>query len=288
MSISLSFVRPLVMGIVNVTPDSFSGDGLMVHYDYIAAAAQQAMSMVEEGADILDIGGESSRPGAALISSDEEISRVIPVIRELRRRGVTTPLAVDTIKASVAKEALAAGADIINDISALSHDEAMAGVVAEAKAWVVLMHNRTEIDAFVLDKKLGGEYQASIYGDVVADVKHDLLARISVAKNAGIKDDRIILDPGIGFGKTMKQNLDLINRLDQLVAMKYPLMLGTSRKGFIGRVLNTTVEDRVEGTAASVAIGVLRGAKILRVHDVKFMARIIAMTDAILTAGERT
>lgn len=260
----------------------------MVHYDYIAAAAQQAMSMVEEGADILDIGGESSRPGAALISSDEEISRVIPVIRELRRRGVTTPLAVDTIKASVAKEALAAGADIINDISALSHDEAMAGVVAEAKAWVVLMHNRTEIDAFVLDKKLGGEYQASIYGDVVADVKHDLLARISVAKNAGIKDDRIILDPGIGFGKTMKQNLDLINRLDQLVAMKYPLMLGTSRKGFIGRVLNTTVEDRVEGTAASVAIGVLRGAKILRVHDVKFMARIIAMTDAILTAGERT
>lgn len=285
MPLALSFERPLIMGIVNVTPDSFSGDGLMMQKDYIIAAVNQAVQMVKDGANIIDIGGESSRPGAAFISAEEEIGRVVPVIAELRQKGIKAAIAVDTIKATVAEAALAAGANIINDVSAMAHDAAMAGVAARAKAWVVLMHNRTDVDAITVDEKLGGEYKAPAYNDLLTDVSRDLLVRVAVAKQAGIAHDKIILDPGIGFGKTVKQNLALINHLDRLVALGYPVLLGASRKGFIGRVLNATVEDRLEGGAASVAIGLMRGARIFRVHDVRFTARLVAMAEAILETG---
>jgi dihydropteroate synthase len=272
--------RPLIMGIINVTPDSFSGDGLMAQRDPVAAALEQAMRMVEEGADVLDIGGESSKPGAAPISADEEISRIVPVIRAIRQK---TPIAlsIDTVKAAVAVAAMDAGADIINDISALAHDADMARLAAQRKATVVLMHNSSRANAVAHDAKLGGEYEAADGGDIIETVKRDLRIRVAAAKQAGIADDKIILDPGLGFGKTVAQHLTLMNRLHEIAALGYPLMVGPSRKSFIGRVLDTPVDERLEGTAALVAASILQGAAIIRVHDVQFMARVAKMAAAI-------
>ena len=281
---TLSFTHPLIMGIVNVTPDSFSGDGVMGHDDYGLHAIKQARQMILDGASILDIGGESSRPGSAGVETGEEKRRVIPVIEALRQNDVQCIISVDTIKADVAHAALAAGADIVNDISALAHDADMASVITQHKAWVVLMHNRSDGQAVTHDRRLGGEYHAPVYSNIVKDVMRDLQESINLALDRGITREKIILDPGLGFGKTVEQNLTLINHLDQIRAMGYPVLLGASRKGFIGRVLDQPVEERLAGTAASIALGVARGASILRVHDVRFMARIVTMAQAILQA----
>jgi dihydropteroate synthase len=276
----LPLKRPLIMGIINVTPDSFSGDGLMAHDDYVAAATAQALRMLEEGADIIDIGGESSRPGAITISANEEIRRVVPVIAAIGKQ-TTAPVAVDTMKAEVARAALDAGAAIINDVSALAFDAGMAKLIAAHDAYVILMHNRSDASAVTRDAKLGGEYQASDVADIVADVAKDLAARAAFAESAGITHDKIILDPGLGFGKTPGQNLALIRHVDMIKKLGYPVLIGSSRKSFIGRVLDLPVDERLEGTAATVAIAALLGADIIRVHDVKFMARTAKMAAAI-------
>lgn len=282
---ALSFERPLIMGIINVTPDSFAGDGLLINPNYVEAALRQASHMIADGADILDVGGESSRPGSLAISGDEELRRVVPVVEALRKEFNSALLSVDTVKAEVARAALGAGADIINDISALSQDPAMASVVAVAKAWVVLMHNRSQLQAVTTDNKLGNAYHAASYQDFIPDVLNDLEKSIELAQKAGVEKDKIIVDPGIGFGKSVEQNLSLINYLDHLKALGCPLLLGASRKNFIGRVLDTSPKDRLEGTAAVIAIAVSRGANILRVHDVKFMARVVKMANAIMKSA---
>ena len=274
--------RPIIMGILNITPDSFSGDGLLMADDYVAAALDLAKKMIEDGASILDVGGESSRPGAVPVDEDEEMRRVIPVIKALKEKLGAVHIAIDTVKVSVAEAALKAGATILNDISALASDPKMAALVAKHQAYVVLMHNMSNQAAVSFDKKLGSQYHAPRYGSITEDVKHDLALRAQMAEKAGIDRHKIILDPGIGFGKTIEQNLALINHIDQLKLLQYPVLIGVSRKSFIGRALNLPVEERLEGTAACMAAAVLRGGDIFRVHDVKFMARVAQMAALIL------
>lgn len=267
---------PRVMGIINVTPDSFSGDGVMNSDD----AVDLALRMIDDGADILDIGGESSRPGATPVSAEEEIRRVVPVIAAIAKK-TKLPIAVDTVKAAVAKAALDAGTTIVNDISALV-DVGMAPLIANRGSSVVLMHNRS--GAATQNDHIGGEYAAPEYGHIIEDVAADLAKRIKVAQAAGVAKNKIIVDPGLGFGKTPEQNCALINHLDQLKKkLGYSVMIGPSRKSFIGRVLDVPAGERLEGTAAAVILGILRGADIVRVHDVKFMARIVKMTAAIVS-----
>lgn len=278
--------RPFIMGIVNVTPDSFSGDGLMRNEDFITAAVDQAKQMLADGADILDIGGESSRPGSAPIRVDEELHRILPVIEGIFKGlppacGENVLISIDTVKAVVAEAALKAGADIINDISALSHDPAMAATVARHGCPVILMHNRSQIGQATHDQRLGGAYAAPSYVDFIRDVKADLIASVELARKAGIKDDKIILDPGLGFGKTVEQNLSLIKHLDSIKEPGFPVLMGPSRKSFIGKTLDLPVEERLEGTAAAVALCAFLDADIIRVHDVKFMARVAKMGAAI-------
>jgi dihydropteroate synthase len=274
--------RPLIMGIVNITRDSFSGDGLLQSEVYAEAAVEQIGQMIHDGADLLDIGGESSRPGATPISSDEEMRHIIPVVELVRKKfGGGPVLAIDTIKASVAEAALKAGADIINDITALRHDPAMAGVVARHGCPVVLMHNRSWAKNVLHDARLGSEYGAPGYGDVIENVKSDFDALIDHARSAGIARDHIILDPGLGFGKTVEQNLTLVREVGRLKELGYPVLLGPSRKSFIGKTLDLPIDERLEGTAAVVAVGAFLGADIMRVHDVKFMARAAKMATVL-------
>ncbi len=274
--------RTYVMGIINVTPDSFSGDGLIRgHTDWVDAAVAQGLRFVQEGADILDVGGESTRPGATPIPVEEEIRRVIPVIRRLRE--VTeVPISIDTYKADVAAAALDAGADIINDVWALRADPEMASLAARRGVPVILMHNRSRPQNALVEQRLGGRYVGITYEELVTDIKRELLESVALAHRAGIPDEHIILDPGIGFGKTVEQNLELIARLDEIVALGYPVLVGPSRKSFIGYTLNVPPDQRVEGTAAAVAICIDRGADIIRVHDVGYMVRVARMTDAIV------
>jgi len=270
--------RTYVMGIVNVTPNSFSGDGVM---DAEAAIAQ-GVRFVEEGADILDVGGESTRPpstaaaegrrfgqqygqAAASVSVEEELRRVIPVIEGLAKR-VSVPISVDTYKAAVARRALEAGATMINDVWGLQADAGIAHVAAEGKAALTLMHNQ----------------RGTQYRDLLADIKASLLRSASQAMAAGVPSDKIIIDPGIGFGKTPQHNLELLRRLGEFKELGYPLLVGTSRKSTIGLVLGLPADDRVEGTAATVALSIANGADIVRVHDVKAMARVAKMTDAVV------
>jgi dihydropteroate synthase len=279
---------PLVMGIINVTPDSFSGDGILLDADYVGRAAAQAEAMIANGAAILDIGGESSRPGSKPVSAKEEIHRVVPVIEAIKKKLGSTQvaqIAVDTVKAEVAERALEAGASIINDISALAGDARMGEVVARYGATVVLMHNRAVARTVSLDAKIGGQYDAPPYEDVVADVARELAVRVDFAHAAGVAFNKIILDPGIGFGKTPEQNLALIAKLGRIKALGLPVLVGLSRKSFIGRVLDTSIDERLEGTAAGVAISVMQGADIVRVHDVKFMARVVKMAAALRAAS---
>jgi dihydropteroate synthase len=277
--------RTFVMGILNVTPDSFSGDGLMsdeLVSDATTAALAQARQFVEAGADILDVGGESTRPGAQPVSPQAEIRRVVPVIQVLVEAKLNAVISVDTSKASVAQAALAAGAQWINDVWGLRADAGMAETAARAQALVVLMHNRSQPADVELQKRLGGRYTGVKYNNLLEDVKTELLESVALAHAAGIPDDHIILDPGIGFGKTVEQSLELIDRLGELRALGYPVLLGPSRKSFIGYTLNLPPGQRLEGTAAAVAIGIARGADIVRVHDVAAMLRVARLSDAIV------
>lgn len=274
--------RTYIMGILNVTPDSFSGDGLLTQPDAVQAALEQAEEFVRSGADILDVGGESTRPGAKPVPAEVEKERVLPVVRALASTFPDVLISVDTYKASVAEAALEAGAHMVNDVWGLRADPAMADVVSAHRAAVVLMHNRSTPKHASVQPYLGGRYVGVEYNDLLAEVKRELMQSVEIARRAGIPDELIVLDPGIGFGKTVEQNLELVNRLDEVRALGFPVLLGVSRKSFIGYTLNLPPDERLEGTAAAVAVGIVRGADIVRVHDVLFMARVARMTDAIV------
>ena len=277
--------RTYVMGILNITPDSFSGDGLISKGDLLQVAVGQAKEFLANGADILDVGGESTRPGSEPVSVDEELERVIPVIREIAKETPNALISIDTYKAKVAEEAFKAGAHILNDVWALRADPELASVARKFNAPVILMHNRSNPASVEVRAQLGNAYIGSEYQNLIKDVKRELLVSVELAKKAGIEESHIILDPGIGFGKTREHNLELINRLDEIRALGYPVLLGASRKSFIGFTLDLPADQRVEGTAATVAIGIARGADIVRVHDVKEMARVAKMTDAIVRSN---
>jgi len=279
--------KTYIMGILNVTPDSFSGDGLLAQANVVRAALEQARRFVEAGADILDIGGESTRPGAAQISADEEMERILPVIEAIIGLKLDVLLSVDTYKAAVAEAALHSGVHWVNDIWGLRADADMATVVARAHAPVVLMHNRSQAGAVVLREGLGGQYLGPHYENFMAEVKQDLLGLVGSAIAAGIRPEQIILDPGVGFGKSVEQNLELVKRLDEIKALGYPVLLGPSRKSFIGYTLNLPPEERLEGTAAVCAVGITRGTDILRVHDVAAITRVARMTDALVRNNPR-
>ncbi|MEM7111503.1 MAG: dihydropteroate synthase [Chloroflexota bacterium] len=275
--------RTYVMGILNVTPDSFSGDGLVgrVGNPLYKTAVAQALQFVAAGVDILDIGGQSTRPGSKPVSAEEEAARVVPIIKAVRE-AVDVLISVDTYHASVAKAALAVGADWVNDVWGLWYDPKMVEVVAEADCPVVIMHNRMLPKSMAEIVRLNGRSLGKVYNDSLADVVAGLQARIDLAVANGVAPENIIIDPGIGFGTTRRQNLRLINNLHYFKQLGYPILLGTSRKGFIGNYLGgLPADDRVEGTAATVAIGIDRGADIVRVHDVKEMVRVARMTDHI-------
>jgi dihydropteroate synthase len=274
--------KTYLMCILNVTPDSFSGDGLLAQKEVIQSALEQATRFVDAGATILDIGGESSRPGAGVVSATEEMDRILPVIEAIIDLKLEVLLSVDTYKASVAEASLHSGVHWINDIWGLCADEAMAKVVAQANVPIVLMHNRSQAGKVILKEKLGNQYLGPEYGNFLDEVKRDLLALVAHAAEAGIRHEQIILDPGVGFGKSVTQNLELVNHLDEIKALGYPVLLGPSRKSFIGYTLDLPPEDRLEGTAAVCAIGIARGADILRVHDVEAMAQVARMSDALV------
>jgi len=271
--------RTYVMGILNLTPDSFSGDGL-AEFDQ-DAALRLAGDFVRSGVDILDIGGESTRPGAAQVSAQEEMDRVLPLISLLAGE-FNSIISIDTYKAEVAEAALKEGADIINDVWGLRADPMLGKIAAAAGVPVILMHNRSNPSNAAIKEQLGGRYIGVEYDDLVEDVKSELMESISLAHKAGIPDQKIILDPGIGFGKTVPQNLELLDRLNEIRELGYPVLLGPSRKSFIGYTLDLPPDDRVEGTAAAVAVGIVRGADIIRVHDVPEMIRVSRMTDALV------
>jgi len=271
--------RTYVMGILNLTPDSFSGDGL-ANLDR-EAAFKRARKFVKAGVDILDIGGESTRPGAAPVSAQQELDRVLPVITQLAAE-FETLISIDTYKAQVASEAIKFGASIINDVWGLKADPELAGVAAENDVPVILMHNRSNPNNAAIKEHLGGRYIGMEYDDLLEDVKAELRESVVLAHKAGIPDEKIILDPGIGFGKTVEQNLELIKRLDEIRTLGYPVLLGPSRKSFIGYTLDLPPDDRIEGTAAAVSVGITRGADIIRVHDVPKMIRTVRMTDALI------
>jgi dihydropteroate synthase len=278
--------RTYVMAILNITPDSFSGDGLLASpsafRNLTQAAVERAERFIAHGADILDVGGESTRPGSQPISAEQEMERVIPVIAALAERLPDALISVDTCKARVAEAALSAGARIVNDVWGLRGDPNLAAVIADFDATVILMHNRSNPASVEVRERLGNAYLGAEYDDLLEDVKRELMESVERARAAGIADDKIILDPGIGFGKTVAQNLELINRLDEIRALGFPVLLGPSRKSFIGYTLDLPPDQRLEGTAASVAVGITRGADIIRVHDVREMARVARMTDAIV------
>jgi len=252
--------RTYIMGIVNVAPDSFSGDGL----SGVGAALEQARRFVEEGADIIDVGGESTRPDFTPVSIEEELSRVLPVIDGLVNE-LPVPLSIDTYKAEVARRAVDAGAHMINDVWGLKHDPELAKVAADNGIPLVITQNNR-----------GAKFNKFI-PELIADMRRSM----QVALSYGVELNNIIMDPGVGFGKTAEQNLDIVRRLAELKSLERPILLGTSRKSFIGFVLDLPVEERLEGTAASVAIGIANGADIIRVHDVARMVRVAKMSDAI-------
>ncbi len=274
--------RTYIMGILNLTPDSFSGDGLIKGQDWLNKVIEQAKESVLEGADILDLGAESSRPGATPISEDEELERLMPALSSIIKEDLNVILSVDTYKSRIAEAALSEGAQWINDIWGFKSDSNLADVVARYKATAILMHNRKDFGKVAQQAGLGTHYVNTIYKDIIEEVKQGLLESIEIAKKAGISEEKIILDPGIGFGKNVEQNLELLNRLDEIKALNYPMLVGPSRKSFIGYTLNLPVEERLEGTAAAAAISIARRVDIIRVHDVKFMVRLAQMSDAIV------
>ena len=254
--------RTYIMGILNVTPDSFSDGG---KFNQMDAALYHAEEMIRDGADIVDVGGESTRPGHTIISDDEEISRVAPVIEAIKSR-FDIPVSIDTYKGKVTEAALKAGADLVNDIWGFKFDHKVAELTAQYGAACCLMHNRSE----------------PTYQDYLNDVVADLKECVRIAKDVGISDDKIILDPGVGFGKTYQMNLEIINHVDVLHSLGFPILLGTSRKSVIGQTLNLPTDQRVEGTLATTVVGVLKGCAFVRVHDIKENKRVIQMTEAIM------
>jgi dihydropteroate synthase len=241
-------------------------------------AIARAEQLVADGADIVDVGGESTRPGASFVSEEEERARVLPVIAALASR-LPVPISVDTSRAAVAEAAIAAGATMVNDVWGLRRDPALAGTVAQAGVALVLMHNRAAQPTVVA---LGGHYDTVKYSDVVAEIVAWLGESVAMAEAAGIARSQMLVDPGIGFGKTAAQNLEIMRRLPELRALGLPVLVGTSRKSFIGITLGLPVEERLEGTAATVALAIAGGADVVRVHDVRFMSRVARMTDAIV------
>lgn len=280
--------RTYVMGILNVTPDSFSGDGLLSPSPAgrgdkgIEAAVAQAEEFLSNGADILDVGGESTRPGSQPVDAEAEAERVIPVISAIAKQFPDALISIDTYKAKVAEAAFKAGAQILNDVWALRADPQLASVAAAFRVPVILMHNRSNPASVEVRAQLGNAYTGSEYEDLIEDVKRELLVSVELAKKAGVEATRIILDPGLGFGKKREHNLELINRLDEIRLLGYPVLLGPSRKSFIGFTLDLPADQRLEGTAATVAVGIVRGADLIRVHDVREMVRVAKMTDAIV------
>ncbi|NJN94009.1 MAG: dihydropteroate synthase [Anaerolineales bacterium] len=275
------------MGIINVTPDSFSGDGLLSDQGWVKKAVEQGVRFAQEGAHILDVGGESTRPGAEPVDAETELRRVVPVIQTLSRE-VNLPISIDTYKAEVAAAALDAGAHLVNDVWGLRMDPALAGLCAQRRVPVVVMHNRSHPRNAVQESRLGGRYIGTVYDDLLMDITNELQFSINLAGTAGVPEEHIIIDPGIGFGKTVEQNLTLLNYLDTFKILGYPILLGTSNKSFIGYTLDAPPEDRLEGTAATVAIGIARGADIVRVHQVKEISRVARMSDAIVRQGVRS
>ena len=265
--------RTYVMGIINLSPDSFSGDGITD----VEAAVAQARRLVSEGADILDIGGESTRPGSSPISIDEEIERVVPVLERLVSE-VPVPLSIDTYKSEVAHPALKAGATMINDQWGLKRDPRLAQLAAEWGVPLILMSNQRDKGGY----DAGIQRDTAYYDDIMAEVTSSFRAGLDLAYRLGIPLERIILDPGIGFGKTWQQDLEIIRRLEELRALGKPILIGPSRKSFIKMVLDLPTNERLEGTAAAIAIGIAHGADIVRVHDVQQMVRVCRMSDAIV------
>ncbi len=259
--------RTHLVGILNVTPDSFSDGGKFYDVD---SAVRHALQMVEEGADIIDIGGESTRPGSKPISVEEELRRVLPVIQRLVET-IYVPISIDTYKSAVARKVLEAGAFIVNDISGLRFDPEMIDVIAEHKASVIVVHIKGTPQTM---------QQNPVYEDVMKEIKEYLQESISLAEKRGIQ--QIIIDPGIGFGKTLQHNLEIFRQLSEFGELNRPILAGPSRKSFIGAILNTPVDDRLEGTAAAVAVSIMNGAHLVRVHDVMTMKRIAKVTDAIV------
>lgn len=307
--------RTYLMGIVNVTPDSFSGDGILESEKAVA----QGIQMEKEGADILDIGGESTRPGSTPLSLEDELARVLPVVEKLAKE-VHIPLSIDTYKAEVARQAIAAGASMINDVWGGKMDDEPEGarsargssrrlrrtidIAAEANVPIILMHNRSkpknaEQSAKTAEdgspdstrhvefrEKLGGRYVGMEYGDLLADIKKELQESVDSALAAGVAKENIIIDPGIGFGKTVEQNLELLYRMRELRDLGYPVLAGPSRKSFVGFTLNLPPDERLEGTLAAVALCIERGADIVRVHDVKEANRAVRFTDAVVRRSQ--
>ena len=277
--------RTYVMGILNATPDSFSGDGILAKGDSVQVSLELGKRFVEAGASILDVGGESTRPGSQPVEAEEERARVIPVIKALAREFPDVLISIDTYKAVIVEEALNEGAQIVNDVWALRADPKLKHIVAKSRCPVILMHNRSNPASVEVRTQLGNAYTGAEYEDLIEDVKCELMDSVNLAREAGVSDERIILDPGIGFGKKVAHNLELINRLDEIRELGYPVLLGPSRKSFIGYTLDLPPDQRLEGTAAAIAIGIARGADIVRVHDVEYMARVAKMTDAIVRKG---
>lgn len=269
--------RTYLMGIVNVTPDSFSGDGVMD----TRRAVEHGARMETEGADILDVGGESTRPGSTPLSLEEELARVIPVVEALSKK-VSVPISIDTYKAGVARRALDAGASIINDVWGGKMEPEILKVAAEKNALIILMHNRSTPKNAEQKEKLGGRYVEMQYDDLMEEIKHDLQISIDAAIAAGVKKEKIVVDPGIGFGKTTQQNLELLDKMREFKDLGYPILAGPSRKSFVGFTLDLPPSERLEGTAAAVALCIDRGADIVRVHDVEAMVRVAKFTDAVV------
>jgi dihydropteroate synthase len=265
--------KTYIMGVLNVTRDSFSDGGL--YFDK-SSAIKRAIQMVEEGADIIDIGGESTRPGAEPVTVEEELRRTIPVIEALAKE-IKVPISIDTYKSEVAEKALEAGASIVNDISGLRFDPEMAKVVSDYKVPVVIMH---------IKGRPKDMQQNPVYEALVPEIMDYLREGIRLAKESGVSEDKIIIDPGLGFGKTFNQNLEIINNLHEFTLLEKPILIGPSRKAFLGKILGNVSETaRLEGTSAAVAISIMNGANIIRVHDIKEMVRVARVADAIKNLG---
>ncbi len=274
--------RTFVMGILNITPDSFSGDGLLTGQGQVETALDQARRFVSAGVDILDIGGESTRPGSQPVSAQEELARILPVVQAIVAENLDALISIDTYKSEVIEAVLQITPVWINDVWGLRADPRLGEVAARYHLPIILMHNHSKPANAELESRLGGRYVGIHYDNLLEDVRRELKESADLAMQAGVEKGQIILDPGIGFGKTVDQNLELINRLDEIRALGYPVLLGPSRKSFIGYTLNVSPDQRVEGTAAAVAVGITRGADLIRVHDVEPMIRIARMTDAIV------